>query len=260
MIDVQAYTPTKIMLAGDWHGNGTWAQRIIQHARKMDVDTIVHCGDFGWWVDNDDTNRYLRFLQSNLDECGIRLYWVDGNHEDHDRIAGWLDATDNQPWSDRRYPNIVHLPRGYRWEWWGKTWLAMGGAHSVDRPHRTPGKSWWEGEHITEEQIARAFVGGSADVMITHDCPFGVSIPGIHADEKLDAAKSFWPLAEIVASNDNRKKLARVVNAAKPKLLVHGHYHVRYSALHIGDGFLTQIEGLDCDGSSLEDNTILMSK
>jgi hypothetical protein len=185
---------------------------------------------------------------------------VDGNHEDHDRIAEWLDATDNQPWFDKRYPNITHLPRGYRWQWWGKTWLAMGGAHSVDRLHRTPGKSWWEGEHITEDQITKAITGGPVDVMITHDCPFGINIPGIHTDEKLDAEKSFWPLSEIALANDHRKKLARVVDAVRPSLLVHGHYHVRYSALRRGEDFLMQVEGLDCDGSSLEDNTILMSK
>lgn len=255
--------PAKIMMAGDWHGNGAWAQKCIHHARKQHCDVIVHAGDFGWWRDDIlDTHNYLRHVQRQLVACGITLYWVDGNHEDHDKIQEWLDATDGQPWSDKRYPNIVHLPRGFRWQWWGQTWLAMGGAHSVDRLQRTPGKSWWDGEHITEAQIDRAIMGGPADVMVCHDCPDGVQIPGIHADEKLNAEQSFWPLSEIIASNVNRMKLRRVCDIARPKVLWHGHYHVRYdNLLRYGDGEATLILGLADDGSyDLERNTLLLHK
>lgn len=254
--------PTKIMLAGDWHGNGQWAQKCIHHARKQDADTIVHVGDFGWWVEGLDTHKYLRHVQRALLECGITLYWVDGNHEDHDKIEEWLDATGGAPWSDKRYPNIVHLPRGFRWQWWDQTWLAMGGAHSVDRLHRTPGKSWWDAEHITEAQIDRAVMGGEADIMICHDCPHGVDIPGIHADEKLDAAKSSWPVSEIAAANVHRKKLARVVKYVRPQFLFHGHYHVHYAnLLRHDDGFVTKVVGLADDGGyNLGENTMFLHR
>lgn len=246
------------MLAGDWHGNGQWAQGAIHHARKMGADVIVHAGDFGFWTSCLDTEKYLRFVQRNLVECGITLYWVDGNHEDHERIQEWLDAVENQPWCDKRYPNIIHLPRGFRWQWWGKDWLAMGGAHSVDRHLRTEGESWWPGEHITEEQVENAIAGGKADIMITHDCPDGSEIPGIHADEKIDAEKGFWPLDQIKAANAHRKKLARVVNAVQPALLLHGHYHVRYNRYRAASS--TMVIGLAEDGSSLDANTLFLHR
>lgn len=251
--------PSRVMLAGDWHGSGQWAQKVIHHARKSGADAIVHVGDFGWWVDCVDTHKFLRFTQKNLEECGINLYWVDGNHEDHDRIQEWLEATDGQPWSDKRYPRITHMPRGYRWEWWGKTWLALGGAHSVDRLHRIPGRSWWEGEHLSDADIARAIDGGTVDIMVSHDCPSGVDIPGIHADEKLDASKSFWPASEIAAANIHRNRVRRVVDVVRPKMIVHGHYHVSYwSGYQYADGSRATVRGLDCDGSTLAAHTLLL--
>lgn len=253
--------PAKIMLAGDWHGNPRWGAACIRHAAEQGVDTIVHCGDFGWWVECIDTHKFLRHLQQALAETGITLYWVDGNHEDHDKINEWLEATDNQPWSDRRYPNIVHLPRGFRWEWWGQTWLALGGAHSVDRLNRTPGKSWWDAEHITEEQAARAIAGGKVDVMVTHDCPWGVDIPGI-CKNGVDLNPSAWPASEIASSNLHRKVLRRVCDAVRPSFLFHGHYHIHYAGLlRYDDDEVTQIVGLADDGCyDLPRNTLLLHK
>lgn len=250
--------PAKIMVAGDWHGNANWAHQVIGHAYISGVDVIVHCGDFGWWVDEFSTHMYLRRVQDSLTGAGITLYWVDGNHEDHTKIEEWVDATNGQPWSDRRYPNIVHLPRGHRWEWWGETWLAMGGAHSVDRLQRTEGKSWWDGEHITESQADYAIAGGHADVMVCHDCPYGVQIPGILDDTEEDARRSGWPLSELLASTEHRKRLQRIVNAVKPKILLHGHYHRRYDAIYSHGGGVTRIVGLDMDATELDRNTTLL--
>ncbi|MBB5167134.1 metallophosphoesterase [Mycobacterium sp. AZCC_0083] len=252
--------PTKILVAGDWHGNGAWGQKVIHHARKSGADTIIHVGDFGWWsVLDRDTWKYLRFLQENLQECGVTLHWVDGNHENHDDLEEWVDAFDHQPWSAPNYPNIIHMPRGHRWEWWGQTWMSLGGAHSVDRLQRTPGKSWWDGEHISDADVARAIGDGShVDVMVTHDCPYGVAIPGIHADDKLDAARSGWPLSEIEASTVNRKQLQKVVDVVRPAVLFHGHYHNRYNSLYTGPAHVTQIIGMDMDATTLDRNTMLV--
>lgn len=251
--------PARIMMAGDWHGNHNWGVHCIRHARKQGVDVIVHTGDFGWWT---DPHHYLATLQKVLAELRITIVWVDGNHENHDKIDEWLDATDGQPWSDKRYPNIIHLPRGFRWQWWGETWLALGGAHSVDRLQRLPGRSWWDREHISDAEIERAITGGPVDVMVTHDCPFGVEIPGINSDDdEEDSRRSGWPLSEIRASNEHRKKVREVCDVVRPKFLFHGHYHRYYAnLLRYGDGEVTKVVGLDCDSTTLEGNTILLHR
>lgn len=248
--------PQKILFAGDWHGNGAWAQKVIQHARKHDADTIVQLGDFGWWVDCDATRRYLKHVRRNLVECGITLYWVDGNHEDHSRRAEWA-----APGVDPLDP-IVYLPRGFRWQWWGREWLAMGGAHSVDRLARTPGRSWWDEEHISDEQLWTAINGGRADVMLCHDCPSGVDIPGIGEDPELDALHSPFPLSELRLANAHRQKLRQICDVVQPDILLHGHYHVRYrNLLTYPHAEPTLVEGLSHDGSySLTDNTMLLER
>lgn len=253
--------PSRIMLAGDWHGNTLWAIQCIRHAHEQGCDVIVHLGDFGWWIDCIDTHKFLRHVQKTLTECGITLYWVDGNHEFHPGIDEWVDATGGSPWSDKRYPNIVHLPRGFRWEWWGQTWLALGGAHSVDRHLRTEGRSWWSREHISEDEIARAISGGGVDVMVTHDCPTGVAIPGILDDPQLDSLNSGWPVDQLRAAVAHRKKLRRVCDEVRPQFLFHGHYHRRYvGVLRYPDGTTTKVVGLAEDATGLQVNTMLLHR
>lgn len=258
--------PTKILVAGDWHGFGDWGQKMIHYARKQGADVIVHVGDFGFWRPCLDTDKYLRHLERALVECseilGTQMFiiWVKGNHEWHPGIQEWNDATNGLPWSDDRYPHIIHAPQCHRWQWWGKTWLALGGAHSMDRLRRTPEVDWWGGETITYGEALRVIVDGQADVMVCHDCPDGVNIPGIHAVEKLDPSQSLWPISELHASDEHRKLLAAVVDEVRPSLLVHGHYHVRYSAIRRGPKGLTQIEGLDMNHSTPELNGLILQR
>ena len=244
--------PTKVMVAGDWHGSGAWAQKAIWHGHKAGAEVVVHLGDFGFWTDCSDTTKYLRHIQRTLEDTDTVLYWVDGNHEDHDRIK---TTGGNLP----EYPRIVYLPRGFRWEWHGKTWMALGGAHSVDRLMRTPGRSWWPDEHLSEDQVEYASRPGAVDVMVCHDCPDGVAIPGIHAIEKqLSDPQGFWPPSEIAASFAHRMKLSRVVQAVRPKVLYHGHYHVRYDGLYDVDGVTFPVRGLDMDATELDRNTMVL--
>ncbi len=251
--------PKKIMLAGDWHGNWPWSRYCVEHAHRQGADIIVHLGDFGFWVPCLETIKFLGDLQKELASYGITLYWVDGNHEYHPGIDEWVDATDGLPWADRRFPNIIHLPRGFRWTWWGQTWLALGGAHSVDRLMRTEGRSWWDREHISVIEAARAKAGGKVDVMVTHDCPDGVDIPGIASDPAAD--QSGWPKSEIIASANHRKLLRQVCDEVKPDFLFHGHYHRHYAGiLRYEDGATTKVVGLAEDGTALQSNTMFLHK
>ncbi len=246
--------PDKVMIAGDWHGSGHWGQAAIHHAHKGGAKAIVHAGDFGFgWVDH-ATDRYLRFLHQNLEECDLTLYWVDGNHENHDAIQEARQGSREPMVLNTHYPRIIHLPRGYRWEWNGKTWMAVGGAVSVDRLLRTEGKSWWAGEVLSDEDVEFASRPGSVDYIVSHDCPYGVDIPGIGPWDK----GGDWPPFILLESEDHRRQLKKVVDAVKPKAIFHGHYHRKYHNLYRGEGFDSLVVGLDCDGSSLEENTLFI--
>lgn len=251
--------PNKILVAGDFHGNWVHGLNVIQHAFYSDVDTIVHVGDFTW-VECDATRHYMTTLSDALADAGINLYWIDGNHDPLLEIQQWMYVTGGEPYTDGRYPNITYLPRCFRWTWWGQEWLALGGAVSVDRHMRSEGRSWWPEETITDEQMNRAMAGGPVDIMVTHDAPTGVSIPGI-PDDPLTDTRGHWPMSELIAARKHRDRLATVVDAVQPKMLLHGHYHVRYSAVRRSvSSWSTAIHGLDCDGSSLADNTLILTR
>lgn len=233
-------TPTKIAFAGDWHGNAFWATEMIKSCKINGVDTIVHAGDFGYKFDK----NFMHKLRLALEDADINLYFVDGNHDEHPQIWKW-DLNDDgflNPKSGRFVNRVNYIPRGHRWEWWGMTWMGLGGAHSVDRPWRTPGQSWWSTELIRPRDVDAAEKGGKVDILITHDVPANFPLP----NERKSRGNSDYPEAELISAEGNRRMLQMVVDKVEPKLIVHGHFHERRDEVHHG----TRIVGLDMDASS----------
>src|SRR5258706_14522292 len=68
-------------------------------------------------------------------------------------------------------PNIHHLPRGYRWDWHGRTWLACGGGVRLDKGARTEGPDRGPEEEVKSGQEAALVGGGQADGVGSQDCP-----------------------------------------------------------------------------------------
>ena len=130
--------PDVLRVCGDWHGATRWAKAQITDAGLVGNlnekrTAILVVGDFGYWVDNEFTEEFLSTVSREAQEWDIDLYFLDGNHEDHTRIAA-LDQT--KPTALPDHPGITYLPRGVRWSWWGQTFMAVGGAPSVDKHHR----------------------------------------------------------------------------------------------------------------------------
>lgn len=249
--------PVKIAFCGDWHGNRWWAADVVRYVREQGADTILHAGDFGYNFNSD----YLRDLRYALEEHKVTLYWVDGNHDNHKKVwNGWeLRETGFMvPPFGRFRERINYIPRGHRWQWWGLTFMGLGGAHSVDRPYRTPELSWWETERITDADIARATRGGKVDVMITHD--IFESAPFPLGDE--NRLRSDWfAYEELVASQQSRQALQAVVDVVNPRLFVHGHYHIRKSAeARNAQGARILVESLAQDATSYQDNVWFLNK
>jgi hypothetical protein len=232
------------MLAGDWHGNAAWAVDAVEYAGILGFPVIVQLGDFGFWREDDSWGqRYLDKLSDALDNWDVQLFWLDGNHEDHERLQSIpLDPdTGLRPIAER----ITHLPRGYRWTWHGETWMALGGAASVDRHMRKEGVSWWPGETLTDDDITRAIADGEhVDIVVSHDAPDLVSVPGLERP-------SSWPDDAIRRSEAHHAMVGSVVDAVGATRLFHGHMHVRYHATRVSEsGLVTEVNGLDCDGTS----------
>lgn len=178
-----------IYVTGDIHG-GIDIHKLAKRSLKMENvdiaegDYLIILGDFG-----------LPFLSSDMDEGSktrgeylfwIRwlyeqpytILWVDGNHDNH---TFWA----NQPTTDWHggkvhiHPdadNVIHLMRGEIFDIDGLTFLAMGGATSIDKGTRKPDISWWKTENMSEEEKAHSLENIAAhdntvDFVLTHTPP-----------------------------------------------------------------------------------------
>lgn len=219
----------KILLSGDTHMSTMHIEYLFRNAKVQDVDHIVVLGDFGYTF----TEKFINVCIKGAEETGILLYFIDGNHDNHTFLraqGAWDRDVPVQMW-----PGVFYLPRGCRVEWGGKTFLALGGAVSIDRDERVPYVSWWPTESLTIGQMYRATQGGPVDILLSHDAP--ADVEGL--EEKLNVVAPEKLLAE---SRHHRELLTQVVEATKPRWVFHGHYHYRYRG-RLGD---TRIVGLDC--------------
>lgn len=244
---------TTILAIGDTHGDTSAICNLaIPQARKNDCEYIVQCGDFGYWEHHDKGRVFLDKVSKHLVRNGITMYWLDGNHENHPLL--W-EKYGNDGLVEIR-PNLFYMSRGYAWKFDDVQCLAVGGAFSIDRDWRIteelvegrPGTLWWPTEMLTDTDVSTAINSAIAndpiDVMFTHDCPTGIDVPGIHAVDK-------WQFPE---TWENRDRLREIFDVARPRLLVHGHYHTPYVGgmyWQIRDGEELQgcrVEGLNYGG------------
>ena len=230
--------PNRIIVAGDWHGNTDWAEHVIGRAGSLlageERKRILHLGDFGIWPGIGGA-EYLDSVLGACFEHGVDLWFVDGNHEDFTQLEAFRV-------SEQDDKVVTWLPRGHRWEWHGRTWLALGGAVSVDRAVRVKGNlGWWPEEEITDEQEHAVIAGGPADVMVCHDCPAGV----VHA---FGPRPREWAETDLARSERHAQRLQRIVDAVQPSHLMHGHLHMAYQRVcDFGYGPV-EVTGLDRDG------------
>lgn len=238
---------TKVLILGDTHGEIKDAINAVDKAVELGIDTILQVGDFGLWDKRYDGVEFLDKLNRAALDANVVVIWVDGNHEDHDRLDWYVK---NNPKTTNGHvfirTNILYSPRGLMWKMHGRTFMSVGGAVSVDKEWRLnkEGRSqartlWWPQEQLTDAQldgILEKHKTSRVDVLLTHDCPsnalFGQRLKNDHE------------------SLMHRQRMDRLGNAIKPKLWFHGHMHTKY------DGYMfptyestTTVYGLDRDGS-----------
>lgn len=232
----------RLLVAGDTHGNGWWLRTLAGYAVKLGCCGVVQLGDFGFWPDPrvlratgyaTVDNRWLDELADIYRTAGVWLRVIDGNHDAHPLVREVYPANDNgvRPLRDGV---LDWADRGAAWSWHGVRFGALGGGVSIDRSVRVENESWWSTETISDREVEtlinRAPEG--LDVLLAHDAP--MLPPGMR------------PLADPILRADcyaSNQQVARAVRATRPKLLLHGHYHRRYSASFLE----TDIEGLASD-------------
>jgi len=259
----------KIMLLGDTHGNTKFVvNAVIPAAIEQGVNWIYQVGDFGYWEHTPEGVTYLDEVQEALTGTGINLLFIAGNHDKVSMIP-------------KRYSNVAgfyivrssiwYAPNGTQWDLDGKSFLALGGAYSIDKNYRLESEEanaqrdattsrlrgeysvnyiiastrsanaetlWFPEEEMTDDELDRILADlrdTKVDVILTHDKPL--------------AANPLVKLLPIDECIPNQRRLQKAVNTLQPKLLVHGHLHIRYTdTIRCGDNdVFTRVEGLGAD-------------
>lgn len=240
---------TKLLIAGDTHANKAHVHQLCVAAQQAGCAAIIQVGDWGFTWPGYQTSHLLFKLNKALESYEMDMYFLDGNHDNFGDLQGrgFWGAKELCRFADA--PRVTYIPRGHVWEWDGVTFMALGGAFSIDQDRRTEGKSWWPEELITYADLeycaSQLDQHPKIDVFLSHDCPEGVkrlesylelTSKEFGIDYKLDQA-----------SRANRRALWLVVERAKPTLLLHGHYHFWYSDSVRWCNHTMQVQGLACD-------------
>jgi Calcineurin-like phosphoesterase len=251
-MDLTQLEPGVVMIAGDWHMHTEWAVSCVDKAAgwlgKEENKIILQLGDFGIW-DGDDGKDYLERLSDACEQGGVKIFFIDGNHENHPLLHFMAQKIRPSFPFPEIAPHIFWIDRGSRWAWHERVWMGLGGAVSPDRGLRRLGRSWFEEEEISLVNAASVTFAGTADVMLTHDCPSRVVHSFTHRP-------SWWLEADLARSDWHREFLQEIVNEVRPSYMFHGHLHrayIRDVRMKHGD---VQVTGLNMDG--FEDNIALL--
>jgi DNA repair exonuclease SbcCD nuclease subunit len=200
-----------IFITGDLHGAADFEK--LNKINGLEEDVIIIAGDFGvlWEAVPDEMERDLI---AKLEGLGPTVLFIDGNHENFDRLDALetreLFGADVGVVSDK----IFHLRRGRIYTIDNKTFFAFGGAPSPDKIKRLKNNTYWEREipNRAEYELAIKNLEGvdfKVDYVLTHDAPAAVKgmVSGYCS---LDGSENYL--------NDFREKIVF-------KKWYFGHYH-----------------------------------
>jgi hypothetical protein len=224
--------PGRVLVAGDTHGNAKWCAFLAVAAQHFGCPVVLQLGDFGYWPHVEAGQRFLDRVELVAERTGTTFVWIDGNHENHHALADLVAAGPADDGFVEVRPRVRYAPRGHRWTWDGRRFGALGGAFSIDWRLRRPGRSWWAEEVPTPADVER-LGDDPLDVLVLHDAPLRPS----------DHPKVALPDQDLEVSRAVRRLLARALARTRPELVLHGHWHHRYSAVEEG----VRIEGLASD-------------
>jgi hypothetical protein len=210
-------------LLGDVEGDLDWTvARLRTIGDRGDVSTVLQLGDLRFGM-GPDPDGYLAAVEAACAEEDLRLWCIGGNHENWALLDKMWAASPTTPLP--LADHVTMVPRGHRFELDGRSFVALGGAPSINVTRLTEGVDWWPTEVIEEADVERTVAGGAADVMLTHDSP-GPPWCTAPVAEIIEGNPWGWPDSSLAYAREGIDRVQRAVLGVAPRLLVHGHFHV----------------------------------
>lgn len=190
-----------IYITGDCHGNfGRFSEEVFPEQKNMTKDDyVIICGDFGGvWSINQKEKGEIEHLNW-LNDRPFTTLFVDGNHENYDRLRRFPLMHWKGGKVHRIRPSVYHLMRGQVFEIEGKKFFTFGGAQSHDidggifeaddpnlklkvreahkrnLPYRINKVTWWKEELPSQQEMDEGILnlsihGNKVDFIVTHCC------------------------------------------------------------------------------------------
>ena len=162
-------------------------------------DYVIICGDFGGVWNKEVENKEEKHLLDWLEEKPFTTLFVDGNHENFDRLYSYPVELWHGGKVHKIRRSVIHLMRGQIYEIDGKSFFTFGGASSHDiesgildpedpdfkekkkwldrewRSYRVNHITWWAQELPSEEEMQEGRANLAAhdnqvDFIVTHCC------------------------------------------------------------------------------------------
>ena len=234
-----------IFVTGDTHGPlgiqklNTW--NFPQQKELTKDDYVIILGDFGliWdWYEGKSSKEEAHWLEW-LENKNFTTLFIDGNHENFDRLYNYPVTEWNGGKVHKISPSIIHLMRDQYYTIDGTSFWTFGGAKSHDvqdgvldpndpedrkkiaewrydltKYFRILGRSWWPQEMPSDEEMSEGEKNlrdhnCEVDYILTHECPMSAYY--------------------LMGGRDNPDNLKRYLEQiqwiAKYKRWFFGHYH-----------------------------------
>ena len=190
-----------IYVMGDCHQNfRKFNTKIFPEQKEMTKeDYVIICGDFGGVWNKEVENKEEKHLLDWLEEKPFTTLFVDGNHENFDRLYSYPVELWHGGKVHKIRPSVIHLMRGQIYEIDGKSFFTFGGASSHDiesgildpedpdfkekkkwldrewHSYRVNHITWWAQELPSEEEMQEGRANLAAhdnqvDFIVTHCC------------------------------------------------------------------------------------------
>ena len=232
-----------IYATGDTHGSfgRRFSKKNFLAQMKMTKDDyLIICGDFGCIWENDPENKEEQYWLKWFNERPYTLLFVDGNHDNHERLASYPVEKWNGGKVHRIRDSVFHLMRGQVFNLCGKKVFTFGGASSHDirdgilepddpdikqkikelkRRHalyRVNHISWWAAELPTKEEMQEGIDNlrrnnNRVDYIITH-------CASTSTQEIVKGSKTYK--ADVLTDY-----FERIKNTVEYDKWIFGHYH-----------------------------------
>lgn len=223
-----------IYITGDCHGGFDRFEN-DKFSNLTKNDYVIICGDFRGIWDQNKRARYERKRIKQLSKMKFTTLFVDGNHENFDRLYSYPIIEWHGGKVHKINSSIFHLMRGEIYEIDNKKIFAFGGASCHDIPdgildddnlkkideydkrhagYRIRGYNWWDLELPTDGELRNGLdnlckVNNKVDYIISHCAPTSIQ----------NAFNPYYP------DNKLTKYFEEIKDKVEFKKWYFGHYH-----------------------------------